>query len=55
MNKKQLTDLVNDAKANAREVLQTVYDELNQGQKKKIVKNDKVRAQFDLHGVVYEE
>ena len=33
--------------------LQTVYDALNQGQRKKIVKNEKVKALFDRYGVEY--
>ena len=32
--------------------LQTMYDALNQGQKKKIVKNEKVKALFDRYGVI---
>ena len=33
--------------------LQTMYDALNQGQKKKIVKNEKVKALFDRYSVTY--
>ena len=33
--------------------LQTMYDALNQGQRKKIVKNEKVKALFDRYGVEY--
>lgn len=33
--------------------LQTMYDALNQGQRKKIVKNEKVKALFDRYGVTY--
>lgn len=35
--------------------LQTMYDALNQGQRKKIVKNAEVKALLDLYGVEYEE
>lgn len=35
--------------------LQTVYDSMNQGQQKKIVKDEKVKALFDLYGVTYVE
>lgn len=35
--------------------LQTVYDALNKGQQKKIVKDEAVKKLFDLYGVVYEE
>ena len=33
--------------------LQTMYDALNQGQRKKIIKNEKVKALFDRYGVTY--
>ena len=33
--------------------LQTMYNALNQGQRKKIVKNEKVKALFDRYGVEY--
>ena len=40
--------------AETTEALQTVYDALNQGQQKKIVKNEKIKALFDRYGVEYE-
>ena len=33
--------------------LQTMYDALNKGQQKKIVKNEKVKALFDKYSVTY--
>jgi hypothetical protein len=54
MTKAQLEAAVTAAKADTREALQVVYDALNQGQQKKIVKDDKVRALFDLYGVEYD-
>ena len=33
--------------------LQTMYDALNHGQQKKIVKNEKVKALFDRYSVTY--
>ena len=33
--------------------LQTMYDALNQGQRKKILKNEKVKALFDKYSVTY--
>ena len=53
MKKETLTAAVNVAKTSTRDALQTVYDSLNQGQQKKIVSDDKVRAVFDLYGVDY--
>lgn len=37
-----------------KEALQTVYDALNQGQQKKLLKNEEVKALFDEYGVVTE-
>jgi hypothetical protein len=54
LTKAQLDAAVTAAKAETREALQTVYDALNQGQRKKIVKDEKVRALFDLYGVEYD-
>lgn len=35
--------------------LQTVYDSLNHGQKKQIVKVEEVKTLFDRYGVQYDE
>jgi hypothetical protein len=35
--------------------LQTVYDALNQGQQKKLLKDEGVKELFDRYGVVYTE
>ena len=35
--------------------LQTLYDALNQGQRKQVVKNQEVKALFDRYGVTYSE
>lgn len=55
MKKTELTAAVEAAKAETKTALQTVYDSLNQGQQKKIVKDEAVKALFDLYGVNYEE
>ena len=55
MKKTELTAAVETAKIETRNALQTVYDALNSGQKKKIVKNEAVKALFDLYGVTYDE
>lgn len=55
MKKSELTAAVEAAKAETRNALQTVYDTLNQGQQKKIVKNEAVKKLFDLYGVAYGE
>ena len=53
MTKTELQEAVNKAKAETKEAMQTMYDALNQGQQKKIVKNEAVKKLFDLHGVQY--
>lgn len=55
MKKADLIRAVEDAKKETKSALQVVYDTLNQGQQKKIVKNEKVKALFDLYGVNYEQ
>jgi hypothetical protein len=55
MKKTELKESTEAAKATIREALQTVYDALNQGQQKKIVKDENVKALFDLYGVNYSE
>lgn len=54
ITKAQLDAAVEAAKTETREALQTVHDTLNHGQQQKIVKDEKVKALFDLYGVVYE-
>lgn len=54
MTKDELTAAVATAKTETKTALQTVYNALNQGQRKKIVKDEKVKALFDLYGVEYE-
>lgn len=53
MNKEVLRQAVTNAKTETKDALQTVYDALNQGQQKKIVKNEKVKELFDRYGVEY--
>ena len=54
MDKTTLNEVVAKCKAETKNALQTVYDTLNQGQQKKLVKDEAVKALFDRYGVVYE-
>ena len=54
MKKTTLNKAVEACRTQTKEALQTVYDALNQGQRKKIVKDEKIKALFDLHGVEYD-
>lgn len=38
-----------------KEALETVYESLNNGQQKKLLKNEKVKALFDRYGISYKE
>lgn len=51
MTRAELIAAVDAAKAETRDALQTMYDALNHGQQKQIVKDEKVKAMFDLYGV----
>lgn len=53
MTKTELTAAVDVAKTATRDALQTMYDALNHGQQKQIIKNAEVKALFDLYGVKY--
>lgn len=55
MNKTTLNEAVAKCKNDTKNALQTVYDALNQGQQKKIVKNEGVKVLFDRYGVKYTE
>lgn len=51
--KTELQEATAAGKENFRYVLQYIYDALNQGQKKKLVKDERVREYFDRFGVEY--
>lgn len=53
MNKDTLSKAVENCKNETKEALQTVFDALNNGQQKKILKSDTVKALFDRYGVNY--
>lgn len=55
MKKIDLFTAVQMVKTETKTALQTMYDALNQGQQKKIVKNESVKALFDRYGVEYTE
>lgn len=53
MTKNELDTAVVTAKTETKNALQTVYDSLNQGQQNKLLKDEAVKALFDLYGVDY--
>ena len=54
MKKKVLKEKTAAVKAETREALQTMYDALNPGQRKQIVKNEAVAVLFARYGVATE-
>lgn len=52
MKRKVLKDKTAAAKNETTAALQTLYDALNQGQKKKVLKSETVAALFERYGVV---
>lgn len=55
MTKEELETKTDKVINETKETLQTVYDSLNRGQQKQIVKNEGVKALFDRYGVEYIE
>ena len=55
MTKQELSAAIQAVKAETKDALQTLYNELNNGQQKKLLKNEQVKALFDRYGVEYGE
>ena len=53
MQNKELRIAKERLKTEVRSALQTVYDAMNYGQQKQIVKDEAVKKLFDRYGVVY--
>ena len=55
MNKKELATAVLAVKEETRKALQTMFDAMNQGQQKQIIKDEAVKTLFNRYGVAYRE
>lgn len=53
MIKKDLLEKVAKAKTETKDALQMVYDSLNKGQQKKLLKEEAIKSLFDRYGVEY--
>lgn len=53
MTKQELSAAVQAVKAETKDALQALYNELNHGQQKKMIKNETVKTLFDRYGVEY--
>lgn len=53
MTKQELSAAVQAVKTETKDALQTMYNELNHGQQKKMIKNETVKTLFGRYGVEY--
>lgn len=53
MKKEDLFNKVAQIKTETKDALQMVFDELNNGQQKKLLKNEQIVKLFDRYGVDY--
>lgn len=53
MTKQKLEKAVEKTKTETRDALQTLYDNVNKGQQKQLVKREDIKALFDRYGVTY--
>lgn len=54
MNKDKLQESTDKAFNEFHDTLQLIYDELNNGQRKKLLKNEVIKAKFEYFGVEVE-
>lgn len=54
MKKSELMQRTDNAVAETHDALQLIVDELNHGQRKKLVSNEEVKALLDRYEVIYE-
>lgn len=52
ISKKQLQENVDKTKSDTKAALQLIFDNLNQGQQKKLIKNEEVHALLLRYGVI---
>ena len=53
MRKAKLTEAVTAHKTETKEALQLLFDNINKGQQKQIVKREEIKKLFDRYGVEY--
>jgi hypothetical protein len=54
ISKKKLQQNVGKTKSETKSALQLIFDNLNQGQRKKLLKNEEVKRLLKFHGVIEE-
>jgi hypothetical protein len=53
VDKNTLNEAVEFRKADFHKILQMISDDMNKGQRQKLLKNEKIKEAFDLFGVEY--
>ena len=53
MKKSKLTEAVTSHKTETKDALQLLFDNINKGQQKQIVKREEIKKLFDRYGVQY--
>lgn len=53
MKKRDLIAKTNAVRSETKDALQLLYDNINKGQQKQLVKRDEIKALFDRYGVRY--
>ena len=53
MRKAKLTEAVTAHKTETKEALQMLFDNINKGQQKQLVKREEIKKLFDRYGVSY--
>lgn len=51
MKKSKLTEAVNNTKTETKDALQVLFDNINKGQQKQLLKREEVKKLFDRYGV----
>lgn len=55
ISKKQLQENVSKTKSETKSALQLIYDSLNQGQQKKLIKNKEIKKLLIFYGIIGSE
>ena len=55
MKKSELTENVAATMADTKAALQTLWDSINQGQRKQLIKREEIKTLLDRYGVAYGE
>lgn len=55
MKKSKLNEAVTNAKTETRDALQLLFDNVNKGQRKQLIKKEEILHLFDTYGVNYDD